>query len=124
MQVGKKKTKNEEGLKQLLDRFKDVDVLKECDIDIVEIIQTRDYYTHLLPDGTKEKAITDSENLLWLTAKCKILLLCCILDYMGMTPEEIDTCCNESPVRSTLHFIKRNDEKRRRLAQASNKIDK
>lgn len=124
VQVGKKKTKNEEGLKQLLDRFKDVDVLKECDIDTAEVIQTRDYYTHLLPDGTKEKAITDSENLLWLTAKCKILLLCCILDYMGMTPEEIDTCCNESPVRSTLHFIKRNDEKRRRLAQASNKIDK
>lgn len=114
IQEGKKKTSNEEGLRKLLNRFENVVVLKECDLDTSEIVQTRDYYTHLLPDGAKEKAITDGEDLLWLTAKCKILLLCCILDYMGMTQEEINTCCNESPVRSSIYFIKRNNNKRKR----------
>lgn len=111
IQEGKRRPTNEEGLKKLLDRFSSVQAIKECNMDSSVIVQTRDYYTHLLPDGAKEKAVTDSEDLLWLTAKCRILLLCCILDYMGMTSEEINACCMESPISSSLHYIKKNDNK-------------
>lgn len=109
---GKDSKKNKDGLEKLIKHFENVDVIRECNIDPEVFVQTRDKYTHLLKDEDMPKAITDYKELVWLAEKGKILLTCCLLDYMGMTTEEINQCCNESPIRSTLHFIKEHENKK------------
>ena len=90
----------------LLDAFKDVDVIKACNIDPDILTQTRHKYSHLIPDGDKKitKAV-EGEELYWLTQKCIVLLACCILNMLGLTIEEINTCCNKSPIESIVNSI-------------------
>ena len=42
-------------------------------------------------------------DLYWLTEKCKILLTCCILNMLGLTNEEINICCNNSPISQIIN---------------------
>ena len=86
-------------IEKLLYAFKDVDVIKECNLDADILTQTRHKYSHLIPDN--DKKITKSvegEDLYWLTQKCIVLLTCCILDMLGLTIDEINLCCNQSPI--------------------------
>lgn len=96
---GKDTRKYKDGIDKLLKQFKDVELLRKCKIDSEVLTQSRDKYSHLLPDDDKknQKAVEDSD-LYWLTQKCKILLTCCILDLLGLTTEEINLCCNQSPL--------------------------
>jgi len=105
-QDGKDTRKNEDALNKLIKHFESVSAIKECKLDADVIVQTRDYYTHLLEASEKPKAITESSSLIWLTEKCKILLTCCILEYSGMSMQEINCCCEEPPIQSSLHWIK------------------
>ena len=84
---------------KLLDGLKGVDVIQRCNLDPSIIAQTRHKYSHLIPDEDKgvSQAVT-GEDLYWLTQKCIVLLTCCILDMLGLTKEEINICCNNSPV--------------------------
>lgn len=83
----------------LLDEFKDIDVIKACNIDAEVLTQSRHKYSHLIPDSDKKitKAV-EGEDLYWLTQKCIVLLACCILDMLGLTKKEINLCCNKSPI--------------------------
>lgn len=84
----------------LLNAFKEVDVIKKCKLDPSVLTQTRHKYSHLIPDGDKKisKAVA-GEELYWLTQKCIVLLTCCILDTLGLTKDEINLCCNDSPIQ-------------------------
>ena len=106
----KRHTKNEVCFKGLVEHFGSVEAIKECNFDPEVWVQTRDKYTHMLKDEDKPLAITDYKELIWLTEKGKILLTCCLLDFMGMTIEEINTCFKESPIDSILHFIKEHEK--------------
>ena len=83
----------------LLDEFKDIDVIKACNLDAEVLTQSRHKYSHLIPDSDKKitKAV-EGEDLYWLTQKCIVLLACCILDILGLTKKEINLCCNKSPI--------------------------
>ena len=83
----------------LLNEFKDIDVIKACNLDADVLTQSRHKYSHLIPDSDKKitKAV-EGEDLYWLTQKCIVLLACCILDMLGLTKEEINLCCNKSPI--------------------------
>ena len=96
---GKDIRKYKDGIDKLLKRFKDVAVLQKCKIDSEVLRQSRDKYSHLYPDDEdKYQKAVEGADLYWLTQKCKILLTCCILDMLGLTTEEINLCCNQSPL--------------------------
>ena len=88
----------EKQIEILLNRFKNVDVIKKCHIKPEVLKDSRHKYSHLLPDDVPSQAVSGDE-LYWLTEKSKILLVCCILDLLGLSSEEINLCCNNSPIK-------------------------
>lgn len=103
---GKDIKKYEDGIKKLLKGFKAIDVLKRISIDTEALTESRDKYSHLIPDNDEKltKAL-EGKELLWLTQKCRILLACCLLDMLGMSMDEINTCCNKSPIEFIIQSI-------------------
>lgn len=96
---GKDHQKYEDGIRILLEQFKDVDCIQKCNIDPTILKDSRNFYSHLCPDEEK-KSTVDNAGLYWLTEKCKILLTCCILNMLGLTNKEINFCCEEfSPIK-------------------------
>ena len=95
---GKDHQKYEDQMNILLNQFENVIILKKCNIDAKVLTDTRNKYSHLLPDEEKPLAVKGIE-LYWLTEKCKILLTCCILDLLGLTAEEINLCLQDSPIQ-------------------------
>lgn len=87
-------------IEKLLDYFKGVELLKECQINAEVLTQTRHKYSHLIPEDDKKvsKAVS-GEDLYHLTQGCIILLTCCILDKIGLTTEEINICFEDSAVQ-------------------------
>lgn len=94
---GKDHKKYEDGIKILLKQFDDVKCIQACHIDPIVLTQSRDKYSHLLTDEEKPLAVK-GEELYWLTEKCKILLTCCILNLLGLSNNEINLCCEQSPI--------------------------
>lgn len=101
---GKDTRKYKEGIEKLIKRLQDVDVVKVCNIDAEQLRDSRDKYTHLFPEGEKPNAL-EGDELLWLTHKCRVLLTCCILDCLGLTNEEINSCCKNSAVENIIDNI-------------------
>lgn len=102
---GKDTRKLEDEIALLLEHFKDVEAINTCDFPIKCLVDTRDMYSHLIPEEEKPDAVTDMEDLFWLTQKCKILLLCCILDFLGLDTSEINSCCNGGPISNLMHSM-------------------
>ena len=96
--------KYEDGIKILLKQFKDVDCIQKCRINPQVLTQTRDKYSHLLTDEDKPLAV-EGEDLYWLTEKCKILLTCCILNMLGLSNQEINLCCENSPISQIIDSL-------------------
>lgn len=93
-------------IEQLLSGFKDIDVIKRCKLDADVLTQTRHKYSHLIPDGDKKitKAV-EGEELYWLTQKCIVLLTCCVLNMLGLTTDDINLCCKNSPIEQITNSI-------------------
>lgn len=102
---GKDIRKYEDQIEILLNQFKDVEVIKQCKINPLVLKDTRHKYSHLYPDDEESLAVTDGGNLFWLTEKCKILLTCCILNMLGLTNEEINLCCEQSPISQIIDSL-------------------
>lgn len=101
---GKDHKKYEDGIIILLNQFKDLEYIQRCHINPKVLTQSRDKYSHLLPDEEKSLAVK-GEDLYWLTEKCKILLTCCILNMLGLTNKEINLCCDQSPISQILYSL-------------------
>lgn len=101
---GKDHRKYEDGIKILLKQFKDVECIKKLHIDPIVLRDSRDKYSHLYPDDEKSLAVKGGE-LYWLTEKCKILLTCCILNLLGLSNNEINLCCENSPISRTIDSV-------------------
>ena len=104
---GKDIRKYDDQITKLLEYFKDVDALRACNLDAKVMAHSRHKYSHLIPDDeTKnvEKAVS-GEELYYLTRKAIVLLTCCILDYPGLTIDEINICFKDSAVEEIVHDI-------------------
>ncbi len=110
---GKDRRKGEDGYKILVNRFEDIKAVQECALDTEVLIESRDFYSHLLPDGEKPKA-AKGNDLIILTQKCKVLLTCCILEQMGMTHKEIGECIDRSVLQFTVYNVKRYEERKQK----------
>lgn len=89
--TGKKTRKLRDELSALLEHYASVEIINNLNLDLESVVNTRDTYTHLLPEGTKSKVVQSSHERWIMTEKLKMLLLCCLLENMGFTLEEIDT---------------------------------
>lgn len=94
---GKDDRKYEKQIEILLKQFENVEAIQKCNINPMVLKDTRHKYSHLYPDDEESRAV-EGDELYWLTEKCKILLTCCILNMMGLTNEEINICCDNSPI--------------------------
>lgn len=78
-------------LKQLLDIFDDVEVIKKCNIDTSIFAKLRHGYVHLYPEEEQQITIS-SKDLYALTQKGIVLLTCCFLHLLGLNNQEINIC--------------------------------
>ncbi len=101
---GKDNKKYEDQIKILLNQFRDVEVIKKIKMKPEVLTASRHKYSHLLPDDELPLAV-EGEDLYWLTEKCKILLTCCILNMLGLTNEEINLCCEQSPISQIIDSL-------------------
>lgn len=87
-------------LKALRDEFQNIDKVRLTDNELHAIRGSRDYYTHILKlaKKTKRKALDGSE-LYYLTRKLRVLLICCVLNFLGFDNDAINRLfrkCNSS----------------------------
>ena len=111
---GKDHHKYKDQIDILLKQFKNVDAIKKCRINSFVLADTRNYYSHLFPDEEKKSAV-EGGDLYWLTEKCKVLLTCCILNLLGLTNEEINLCCEHSPITQIIDSLPIEPENEYRL---------
>lgn len=95
--------KEKEFLMQLTDlrnEFKSIKRIALTDDDLNATRVSRNYYSHVLKLEKKEaKNALEGRDLFDLTKKLRMLLICCVLKYMGMDNEKINKLlinCNNS----------------------------
>lgn len=64
-------------------------------LNVQEVVDTRDYFTHFFPRNTKSYLVEGVE-LFELTKKLRLLLICCILDLMGFSKLMINDIIKDS----------------------------
>lgn len=83
-------------LTSLYDEFKDIKRLKLTSDDLRATKGSRDYYTHILKLEKKERRYAlDGAQLFNLTKKLRVLLICCMLKFLGMDNEKINSLLNK-----------------------------
>ena len=103
---GKDIRKYQEQISILLKHFDDVESIRKCHIDSKMMADTRNKYSHLIPDEEDEgKNIAKGAELFRLTQKAKILLTACILDLLGLNHKEIEVCFSNSIWQSVIDDI-------------------
>lgn len=103
--ISNKRMSYENKLKDLIEkRFNDIDIIKECDIDTEVFKDSRDKYSHWIPDSEQIKSVGGRELYL-LTQKGVILLTCCFLNLLGLNNEEINICCKNARLQNRLNIL-------------------
>lgn len=82
-------------LVNLVNEFSDVNCLELVQDDFWKIVNSRDYYSHLLPVRKKEHILSWHE-LHELDLQLRKLLICCLLQFIGFDNNEINTICSKS----------------------------
>lgn len=83
-------------LTALRDEFKDIVRQKLTDDDLKAARGSRDYYSHILKLEKKEKRnALEGSQLFDLTRKLRVLLICCVLNFLGMDNEKINMLLNK-----------------------------
>ena len=85
-------------MKAVLDKFSDVSRIKRDNINIDELIDSRDYYAHFMPRARK-KNVLDGFELHALTQKVRRLVICCVLSDLGFENTVIDAIFKNSNSR-------------------------
>ena len=95
---GKASSKLHPMLRELLSEFSNIDLLRRNAIDIDAVVDSRIYFSHLMPKTSNLKAI-DGWELLEEARKLRILLLCCVLSLLGFDNNQINDVLNKSNSR-------------------------
>lgn len=83
-------------LTALRDEFTDITKLSLTDEDLKAARGSRDYYSHILKLEKKEKRnALEGRKLFDLTKKLRVLLICCVLNFMGMDNDKINQLLNK-----------------------------
>jgi len=94
--IGRKtQTKLNTILKELINEFNDIKRLKLNELNVNEVVDSRHYYSHFVHKTTKPYA-KDGLELYNLTNQIRKLLICCILNFVGFTNNQIVNIVKES----------------------------
>lgn len=91
----KKDAPLKELIAELLSEFMDVKKIASLNIDVEAIVDSRHFYSHFLKRDKKPKKL-DGEELYSATQKLRILLICCIMSFIGFSHEDIDSIMNNN----------------------------
>lgn len=91
--------RNESGfldqLKSLRNEFNDIDKVSLTDEDLEATKGSRHYYSHILKLEEKDKKnALDGVDLLNLTQKLRVLLICCAMNFLGFDNQKINFLLN------------------------------
>lgn len=75
-------------LTEILESFSDIQSIAMIDLDIEAVVDSRNYYSHFV-DKSKKPRTLDGFDLYKQTQKLRVILLCLVLDLLGLTHEEI-----------------------------------
>ena len=75
--------------------FSCIDKLKNEDIDLDEVVNSRHYYSHFM-ERSEMKGVLDGIELYELTHKLRKLLICCVLHFIGFDYHQINDIFNNS----------------------------
>lgn len=85
-------------ISELLREFDDVQVVHKLELIIDSVVDSRQVYSHLLEKENRPDAL-EGADLLFLTRKLRVLLICCILSYYGLSHNKLttifDNCHND-----------------------------
>ena len=77
-------------LTELKNDFLDIALIKNLDIDIAAIVDSRHYYSHFVLCDKKPKRL-DGWDLIKQAKNLRLLLICCILSFIGLDNSRINT---------------------------------
>lgn len=93
-----KKTQNT-SLKMLLTELKrefdDVKIIHQIEIDFDAVVHSRHYYSHFMPAHEKPKKL-EGWALIEIARKLQLLLVCCVLSFVGFENSQIDSIFRNS----------------------------
>ena len=88
---------------QLRDEFLGIDKMTLTDADLKAATGSRHYYSHILKlEKKQDKSALDGIELYTLTKKLRVLLFCCVLNFLGLSNDRINemlNSCNAPIVR-------------------------
>lgn len=84
------KTHLNTAIKELLKEFNDVSKIASLNLDVEAVVDSRNYYSHFLKRDKKPKK-QEGEELYLTTSKLRMLLICCLLSFIGFEHEQIDS---------------------------------
>lgn len=97
-------------LADLRNEFHDIDRVKLTNEDLTEAAGSRNYYSHVLRVDLKEdKKAQDGLKLYDLMGRLRVLLICCVMDFLGLDHTKINQLLNNSN-NSILRPRKREEE--------------
>lgn len=76
-------------LEAIISEFSDIDKLKDDNIKIKQVVDSRHYYSHFMNKSKKPNTL-DGWKLYNLTFKLRKLLICCILKFIGFNNTQIN----------------------------------
>lgn len=82
-------------LESLITEFKGIERLKLSEINVKEVVDSRHYFSHFVHKADKPFA-KDGLELYHLTCKIRKLLICCLLNFVGFSNDQIDNIVKES----------------------------
>lgn len=82
-------------LTELICEFADINLFNSICIDIEAVVDSRNYYSHFMEPSKKPKKL-DGWALIKETKKLRILLICCVLSFIGLDNSQIDSIFKKS----------------------------
>ena len=82
-------------LESLINEFNGIAILKLDEINIQEIVDSRHYFSHFVPKDKKPFA-KDGLELYLLTSRIRKLLICCLLNFIGFSNNQIEDIVKKS----------------------------
>ena len=82
-------------LNELMAEFNDISILRTCDMNIKAIVDSRHYYSHFLLLSKKPNKL-EGWPLIKEAKKLRILLMCCVLSFIGFENSQIDLILNKT----------------------------
>ena len=82
-------------LEAIISEFSGIDKLKNDNITIKQVVDSRHYFSHFM-EKTKKPNTLDGHDLYNLTFKLRNLLICCILHFIGFDYLQINQILNKS----------------------------